>query len=99
MGLQSGEHGTESKLSNAGHLGILTLAFGVWVSHYPAAECRIGSYKKTDIGSDINNNKKVAAAFLDPSKYFDSLSHEILMEKLEDCHLLYCNCSNQKLSD
>ena len=41
-------------------------------------------YATEKIRSDIDNNKMVAAAFLDLSKAFDSISHEILLEKLEN---------------
>ena len=43
-------------------------------------------YATENIRSDINNNKMVAAAFLDLSKAFDSISHEILLKKLEGYH-------------
>ena len=41
-------------------------------------------YAREKIRSDIDNNKTVAAAFLDLSKAFDSISNEILLEKLEN---------------
>ena len=41
-------------------------------------------YATENIRSDIDNNKMVAAAFLDLSKAFDSISHEILLKKLAE---------------
>ena len=41
-------------------------------------------YATEKIRSDIENNKMVAAAFLNLSKAFDSIFHEILLEKLEN---------------
>ena len=43
-------------------------------------------YATESIRSDINNNKVVATAFLDLSKAFDSISHELLPKKLDDYH-------------
>ena len=40
-------------------------------------------YATENIRSDINNNKMVAAAFLDLSKAFDSISHEVLLKNLK----------------
>ena len=44
------------------------------------------SYAFENIRSDINNNKMVAAAFLDVSQAFDSISHENHINKFKGYH-------------
>ena len=64
-------------LNKHNHLNIIQFGFR---AKFSTTDALLNATEK--IRSDINNNKMVAAAFLDVSKAFDSISHEILILQL-----------------